>query len=82
MLLYGFVNAFTPTDTCTPCLTLPGTMLIYSQSRKQLGKAMGKKIRVSCVGVQSTEGAYDIFKKVNKLHLAQREVRYLKPRGI
>jgi selenocysteine insertion sequence-binding protein 2 len=41
--------------------------VLFALSKKKLGKALGKKVRVSAVGVYSLDGAYDAYKKIVKL---------------
>ena len=38
--------------------------LLFCVFRKRLGKALGKSIRVSVVGIQSLDGAHEIWKQV------------------
>mmetsp|Transcript_62742 Transcript_62742/g.107728 ORF Transcript_62742/g.107728 Transcript_62742/m.107728 type:complete len:276 (-) Transcript_62742:325-1152(-) len=43
-----------------------GCEVLFALSKKKLGKALGKHVRVSAVGIYSMDGAYDIYKKVIK----------------
>jgi selenocysteine insertion sequence-binding protein 2 len=40
--------------------------VIFALSKRRLGKALGKQIKVSAVGVYSMDGAHDTYKKVKK----------------
>lgn len=41
--------------------------VLFALSKKKLGKALGKNVRVSAVGIYSMDGAYDAYKKIVKL---------------
>ena len=41
--------------------------VIFELNKRKLGKALGKNIKVSVVGVQSADGAYVQFKQLKKL---------------
>ena len=42
------------------------THLIFALSKKKIGKALNKSIKVSAIGIYSSEGAHDMYKKVMK----------------
>ena len=44
-----------------------GVMLVFALNRRKLGKALGKTVKVSIVGVQNMDGANQEYK-----HLRQR----------
>ncbi len=44
-----------------------GTPILFELSKRQLGKALGKTIKVSVVGVQNVDGAHEQFKKLKTL---------------
>jgi selenocysteine insertion sequence-binding protein 2 len=44
-----------------------GTPILFELSKRQLGKALGKTIKVSVVGVQNVDGAHEQFKKLKAL---------------
>lgn len=41
--------------------------VLFELSKRKLGKALGKSVKVSVVGVQNADGAHEQFKKLNKL---------------
>jgi len=41
--------------------------VFFELNKRKLGKALGKSIKVAVVGIQSSDGAYDPFKKLKKL---------------
>ena len=43
-----------------------GITVVFALSKKKLGKALGKKVKVSAVGIYSMDGAYDVYKKIVK----------------
>ena len=46
--------------------------VIFELNKRKLGKALGKNIKISVVGVQNADGAYETFKKLKKLSLLAR----------
>lgn len=46
--------------------------VLFEFNKRKLGKALGKSIKVSVVGVQSADGAHEQFKKLKKLSLLPR----------
>lgn len=41
--------------------------VLYELNKRNLGKALGKSIKVSVVGIQNADGAHDQFKKLKKM---------------
>lgn len=41
--------------------------ILYELNKRKLGKAIGKSIKVSVIGVQNADGAHDQFKKLKRL---------------
>jgi selenocysteine insertion sequence-binding protein 2 len=41
--------------------------ILYELNKRKLGKALGKSIKVSVVGIQNADGAHDQFKKLKKM---------------
>ncbi|KAL3763396.1 hypothetical protein ACHAWU_001969 [Discostella pseudostelligera] len=41
--------------------------VLYELNKRKLGKALGKSIKVSVVGIQNADGAHDQFKKLKKM---------------
>ena len=46
-----------------------GVMLVFALNRRKLGKALGKTVKVSIVGVQNMDGANQEYKQLYKLLL-------------
>ena len=46
--------------------------IIFELNKRKLGKALGKNIKISVVGIQNADGAYETFKKLKKLSLLAR----------
>jgi selenocysteine insertion sequence-binding protein 2 len=44
-----------------------GLPVIYELNKRKLGKALGKSIKVSVVGIQNADGAHEQFKKLKKM---------------
>ena len=42
--------------------------IFFDLSKRRLGKAIGKSIKVAVIGIQNADGAYQPFKKLQKLH--------------
>jgi ribosomal protein L7Ae-like RNA K-turn-binding protein len=40
------------------------TPVVFALTRRRLGKALGKKIKMSCVGILDPDGAHELFKPV------------------
>lgn len=49
------------------------TPILFELSKRQLGKALGKTIKISIVGVQNVDGAHEQFKKLKAI--VERESR-------
>ena len=43
-----------------------GVMLVFALNRRKLGKALGKTVKVSIVGVQNMDGANQEYKHLRK----------------
>ena len=41
--------------------------VLYELNKRKLGKALGKSIKVSVVGIQNADGAHEQFKKLKKM---------------
>jgi selenocysteine insertion sequence-binding protein 2 len=41
--------------------------VIFDLNKRKIGKALGKTIKVSVVGIENADGAYDSFKKLRRL---------------
>lgn len=41
--------------------------VVFEFNKRKLGKAIGKSIKVSVVGIQSADGAQEQFKKLRKI---------------
>jgi len=41
--------------------------ILYELNKRKLGKAIGKSIKVSVIGIQNADGAHDQFKKLKRL---------------
>lgn len=44
-----------------------GLPVLYELNKRKLGKALGKSIKVSVVGIQNADGAHEQFKKLKKM---------------
>lgn len=44
-----------------------GVPLFFEFTKRTLGKALGKSIKIAVVGIQSADGAHQPFKKLNAL---------------
>ena len=52
-----------------------GIPVIFDLNKRKIGKALGKTIKVSVVGIENADGAYDSFKKL-KRHVDVVETNY------
>ena len=41
--------------------------VVFELNKRKLGKALGKSIKVSVVGIQNADGAHEQFKKLKKM---------------
>lgn len=44
-----------------------GVPLFFEFTKRSLGKAIGKSIKIAVVGIQNADGAHQAFKKLNAL---------------